>query len=110
MVTLERSDYIDTADEEGEVEIPEVFYRDLETKPRRARSTYEYQIGRGENALLVLLFGLGFLVFVIGLCTGLLTVAHGFLGWMAAWVLGFALRSYWGTWVYRVRTGYEPRR
>ena len=48
------------------------------------------------------------LVFVIGVCTGLLTVPHAFVGWIATWVLGFALRSYCGSVVFEDRVDYEP--
>ena len=50
---------------------------------------------REENALLVLLFGFGVLIFVIGASTGLLSASHGFVGWVATWVIALALWAYW---------------
>ncbi len=79
---------------------PEIIHLEQRAARPARRQACSYQIGREENALTILLFGLGFLVFVIGLCTGLLTVPHGFVAWIGAWVVGFALRSYCGTWVH----------
>ncbi len=87
---------------------PEAILRGIQEKRQRQRSVARYQIGRAENALTILLFGIGFLVFVIGICTGLLTVPHGFVGWIATWVVAFALRSYCGTMVYEDRIDFEP--
>ena len=86
----------------------ETVYREDRAEPHRRKRICRYDIGREENALLVLLFGIGVLIFVVGACTGLLTVAQGFVGWVGTWVLGFALRAYCGTWVYRDTSDYEP--
>ncbi len=67
-----------------------------------------YERSRERNALLVLLFGLGVLIFVVGLATGLLTLALGFVGWVAIWVVAFALWAYWGTRQSEDAIDYEP--
>jgi len=72
------------------------------------RPIRRYERGREENALLVLLFGLGLLIFVVGLATGLLTIALGFVGWVAPWVIAFALWAYWGTRKAEDAIDYEP--
>ena len=59
-----------------------------------------YQISPEANSFTILLFGIGFLVFVVGLCTGLLTVPHAFVGWIATWVVAVAMRSYFGRVIY----------
>ena len=87
---------------------PEAILREMREKRQRKNTVARYQISREANALTILMFGLGFLVFVIGVCTGLLTVPHAFVGWIATWVLGFALRSYCGTMVYEDRIDFEP--
>jgi hypothetical protein len=87
---------------------PEAILRGIQEKRQRQRGVARYQIGRTENALTILLFGIGFLIFIIGICTGLLTVPHGFVGWIATWVVAFALRSYCGTVVYEDRVDSEP--
>ncbi len=87
---------------------PEAILREIRAKRQRKHTVARYQISREANALTILIFGLGFLVFVIGVCTGLLTVPHAFVGWIATWVLGFALRSYCGSVVYEDRVDYEP--
>lgn len=87
---------------------PEAILRGIQEKRQRRRRVARCQIGRAENALTILLFGIGFLIFVIGLCTGLLTVPHGFVGWIATWVVAFAFRSYCGTIVYEDKFDHEP--
>jgi hypothetical protein len=87
---------------------PEAILREMKAKRQRKNRVARCQIGREENALTILLFGIGFLIFVIGLCTGLLTIPHGFVGWIATWVVAFALRSYCATVVYEDRVDYEP--
>lgn len=72
------------------------------------RPIRRYERGREENALLVLLFGFGVLIFVVGLATGLLTLALGFVGWVATWVIAFALWAYWGTRQSEDAIAYEP--
>ncbi|UCC60167.1 MAG: hypothetical protein JSV02_10670 [Dehalococcoidia bacterium] len=87
---------------------PEAILREMKAKRQRKNRVARYQICREANALTILMFGIGFLIFVIGLCTGLLTVPHGFVGWIATWVVAFALRSYCGTVSYEDRVDYEP--
>ena len=72
------------------------------------RPIRRYERGREENALLVLLFGLGPLIFVVSLATGLLTFALGFVGWAATWVIAFTLWAYWGTRKSEDAFDYEP--
>ena len=84
-----------------------------EKRARRARTARQlterhYEISREAGAFTVLMYGLGFLVFVVGLCTGLLSVPHAFVGAIAIWVLAVALRSYSGRMVHRDMTDYEP--
>lgn len=50
---------------------------------------------RSRNAVTVLLFGLGVLVLVVGLCTDAYSAALGFVGLVALWVIGITLRVYW---------------
>ena len=87
---------------------PEAILREMKAKRQRKNRVARYQICRETNSLTILMFGIGFLIFVVGLCTGLLTVPHGFVGWIATWVIAFALRSYCGTVVYEDRIDYEP--
>ncbi len=87
---------------------PEAILREMKAKRQRKNRVARYQICREANSLTILMFGIGFLIFVIGLCTGLLTVPHGFVGWIATWVVAFALRSYCGTVSYEDRVDYEP--
>jgi len=87
---------------------PEAILREMKAKRQRKNTVARYQINREANALTILMFGIGFLIFVVGLCTGLLTVPHGFVAWIATWVVAFALRSYCGTVVYEDRVDYEP--
>lgn len=87
---------------------PEAILREMKAKRQRKNTVARYQINREANALTILMFGIGFLIFVVGLCTGMLTVPHGFVGWIATWVVAFALRSYCGTVVYEDRVDYEP--
>jgi CRP-like cAMP-binding protein len=54
-----------------------------------------YERGRQENAFLVLLFGSGAFIFVVGAATGLLSAALGFVGLVATWVIALALWAYW---------------
>jgi hypothetical protein len=76
---------------------------------REANGVHRYRISREANAFTILLFGIGFLLFVIGLCTGLMTIPHGFVGWIATWVLAVALRAYSVTSVHSDETDYEPQ-
>ena len=73
---------------------PEAILREIREKRQRKNTVARYQISREANALTILMFGLGFLVFVIGVCTGLLTVPHAFVGWIATWVMAVPLRAY----------------
>ena len=73
---------------------PNVVYREITDKRRRIKTVYRYQIGRLANAVTILLFGIGVLVFVIGLCTDLVTIPFGFVGWISTWVLAVPLRVY----------------
>ena len=75
-------------------------YREDKVEGRRQKRICRYQLGREADALTILLFGLGVLIFVVGLCTGLYPAAHGFVGWVASWVLAFAMRAYCSTWEY----------
>jgi len=72
------------------------------------RPIRRYERGREENALLVLLFGFGVFIFVVGLATGVLTLALGFVSWVAIWVIAFALWAYWGTRKSEDAIDYEP--
>ena len=85
----------------------EAILREILEKKQRKNTVARYQINREANALTILMFGIGFLIFVVGLCTGLLTIPHGFVAWIATWVVAFALRSYCGTVVYEDRIDYE---
>ncbi len=76
---------------------PETFY-EYEEEVRNRRRTCRYCIDRGVNALTVLLFGLGVLSFFVGLCTDVLTVGQGVIGWIALWVLAYPIRVYFGRW------------
>jgi hypothetical protein len=50
-----------------------------------------------KRALVVLLFGIGFLVMVIGLVTDFYDfIPEGLLGWLAAWILAFVLLAFFG--------------
>jgi hypothetical protein len=85
-------------------------YKARQRRMKRAQSgAHRYRISREANAFTILLFGIGFLLFVIGLCTGLMTIPHGFVGWIATWVLAVALRAYSVTSVYSDETDYEPQ-
>ncbi len=81
--------------------------RELSGNPRvvRGRNGMEIQYNWGkvsrqeqkcrENcAFIVLTFGIGVLILAIGLCTGLLAPAHGLVGMVATWVVGFVAREY----------------
>ena len=73
---------------------PETIYRETKAERQRAKRVYRYSIGRLENATTILLFGIGALVFVIGLCTDLVTIPLGFVGCIGTWVLAIPLRAY----------------
>jgi len=88
---------------------PEEIYNEYEARSMRAKRARKYRISREANALTTALFGIGILMFVISLTTGLLSVPHGFLAWIAAWVLVFALRSYLVTVVYDDTGDHEPQ-
>ena len=87
MVTLERSQrpMIDFD--------PDAIYAEYESRERRKRRAYRYEISRQANIFTTLFFGAGLLIFVIGLTTGLLSIPHAFLGWMATWLLAFVARA-----------------
>jgi hypothetical protein len=87
---------------------PNVVYREVTHKRRRINTVYRYQIGRLANAVTILLFGIGVLVFVIGLCTDLVTIPLGFVGWISTWVLAVPLRVYFVRSVSRDVIDYEP--
>jgi uncharacterized RDD family membrane protein YckC len=76
---------------------PETFY-EAEKEARSRRRTCRFCIDHGINALTVLLFGLGVLSFFVGLCTDVLTVGQGVVGWVALWVLAYTTRVYYGRW------------
>ncbi len=71
----------------------------------RARGA-RYKISPEANSITILLFGIGFLIFVVGICTGLLTVPLGFVGWIGTWVVAVTMRSYFGRVVYGGRGDY----
>jgi hypothetical protein len=73
---------------------PEMIYKEIKTERLRTRKVYRYRIGRLANAVTILLFGIGVLVFVIGLCTDMVTIPLGFVGWIATWVMAVPLRAY----------------
>lgn len=72
------------------------------------RPIRRYERSRERNALLVLLFGSGLLIFVVGLATGLLSIPHSFLGAVAMWVIALALLVFWGTRQRDEAIDYEP--
>jgi hypothetical protein len=72
-------------------------HRVYEDELTKQRHRCEFWIGRGANALTVLLFGLGVLVLVIGLCTDLYSAGIGVVGWIALWVAGYTVRTYCGS-------------
>jgi prepilin signal peptidase PulO-like enzyme (type II secretory pathway) len=76
---------------------PETFF-EYEEEVKSRRQTCQYCIDRGINALTVLLFGLGVLSFFVGLCTDVLTVGQGVIGWVALWVVAYTIRVYYGRW------------
>jgi uncharacterized membrane protein len=73
---------------------PEMIYKEIKSERLRAKKVYRYRIGRLANAVTILLFGIGVLVFVIALCTDLVTIPLGFVGWIATWVMAVPLRAY----------------
>jgi len=87
MVTLERSQrpMIDFD--------PDAIYAEYESRERRKRRAYRYEISRQANIFTTVFFGVGLLIFVIGLTTGLLSIPHAFLGWVATWLLAFVARA-----------------
>lgn len=71
----------------------EVLSREDKVEGRRQKPICRYhQMGREADVLTILLFGLGVLIFIVGLCTGLYPAAHGFVGWVASWVCAFVVR------------------
>lgn len=90
---------------------PDAIFEEYKARQRRIKGAHNgahrYQISREANAFTILLFGIGFLIFVVGLCTGLMTVPHAFVGWIATWVLAVALRAYSITSVHRNEMNYE---
>jgi hypothetical protein len=75
-------------------------YREYKVGSERRRRLGRYFIGREANAFTILLFGLGFLFFVVAVCTDLYPVGLGIVGWVALWVLAVPLRVYFGRWDY----------
>ena len=73
-------------------------YREYKVERERRNRLGRYCIAREANAFTVLLFGLGFLFFVVGACTDLYPVGLGFVGWVALWVFAITLRVYFGRW------------
>jgi len=73
---------------------PEMIYKEIKSERMRRQKVYRYRIGPLANAVTILLFGIGVLVFVIGLCTDLVTIPLGFVGWIATWVMAVPLRAY----------------
>jgi len=100
MVTIE-------ANSKAEID-PKIAYREIIDKRRRIKSIYRYKIGRLANAVTILLFGIGVLVFVISLCTDLVTIPLGFVGWISTWVLAVPLRVYFVRSVSHDVIDYEP--
>jgi tetrahydromethanopterin S-methyltransferase subunit E len=88
---------------------PETFY-EAEEEVRSQRRTCRFCIDHGINALTALLFGLGVLSFFVGLCTDVLTVGHGVIGWIALWVLAYTIRVYFGRWEDLDAADYEDQR
>ena len=82
--------------------------RQLSVEGLRQMPIRRYEMWRVENALTILLFGIGFLIFVVGLTTELWTVANGFIGWVATWVIAITLRVYYGTRKSEEASDYEP--
>jgi CRP-like cAMP-binding protein len=73
-----------------------------ELKQRAVEGLIQRPILRSErggerNAVLALLFGSGVFIFVIGLATGSLSVAHAFVGLVGTWIIAFVLWSFWGS-------------
>lgn len=87
---------------------PEIIYREIKAERRRTKRVYRYRIGRLANAVTILLFGIGILVFVIGLCTDMVTIPLGFVGWISTWVLAVPLRAYFVRSVPHDEIDYEP--
>jgi len=84
------------------------YYREDKMEGRRQKRICRYQMGREADAFAVLLFGLGVLILVIGLTTGLYGVGHGLIGLVASWVVAFVVRAYCGIWEYHDTVDYEP--
>jgi hypothetical protein len=82
-------------------------YREYKVEGERQRRLGRYCIAREANAFTVLLFGLGFLFFIVPVCTHLYPVGHGIVGWVALWVLAITLRVYFGRWDYSDTIDYE---
>jgi|GEM_PF-1465404 len=67
---------------------------------REYRSDFGYwrpRVNRSKcctDALVIFILGAGVLTFVIGPCTGLYSAGVGFVGWVAAWVVGITLRVF----------------
>lgn len=62
-----------------------------------------------KNALTIFLFGLGILLLVTGLCTGLYSPQIGVVGWIAAWVVAATLHALYGLGDKRDEDYYEER-
>lgn len=57
----------------------------------------EEQTRGAKRALVVLLFGIGFIVLVVSLVTDFYDfIPEGLLGWLAAWILAFVLLAFFG--------------
>ena len=87
---------------------PQVIYREIKAERRRAKTVHRYHIGRLANAVTILLFGIGVLVFVIALCTDAVTIPLGFVGWMSTWVMAIPLRAYFVRSVSHEEIEYDP--
>lgn len=87
---------------------PATFY-EYEEEVSSQRRTCQYCIDHGINALTVLLFGLGILSFFVGLCSDVLTVGQGIIGWIALWVLASTIRVYFGRWEHLDTADYQDK-
>ena len=69
----------------------------MTTKNVMKQKEKQEQIRGVKRALVVLLFGVGFLVMAISLVTDLYDFAPGgLLGWLSAWILAFTLLALFG--------------
>ena len=69
----------------------------MTTKDLTKQKERREQIRGVMRALVVLLFGIGFLVMAVGLVTDFYDFApEGLLGWLSAWILAFTLLALFG--------------